>query len=87
MKKHILLFIVMILLAEVISASTIITQEVPYVSYYVKGSTTLKLKGTLSDSAMEALSNGAEVSIQNDLTNYLCAPIQLDKNDKGYGTI
>ena len=85
MKKAILLFAAMMLLADAISASTIITQEVPHVSYYVKGSTTLKLKGTLSDSTMEALSNGEKVSIQNNLTNYLCAPIQLDKNDKGYG--
>ncbi|MBO7447692.1 formylglycine-generating enzyme family protein [bacterium] len=34
---------------------------------------------------MEELSQGAEVSVRNDLANYLCAPVQLDKNKNGYG--
>ncbi|MBR5902512.1 formylglycine-generating enzyme family protein [bacterium] len=68
-----------------LSADTIVTQEVANVCGYVKGSTTLKLSGTLSDEAMEALSKGANVSIRNSFTNYLCSPTLLIKNARGYG--
>ena len=85
MRIAVLLTIAMLFLAAgSLSAGSVVTQEVVNVRGYVKGSTTLKLSGTLSETAMEALSKGASVSIRNDLANYLCAPTQLDKNDKGY---
>ena len=85
MKKSIVLIVAtIIIMAGAVSADTVITQEVASVRWYVKGSTTLKLSGTLNDAAMDALSKGEEVSIQNSFTNYLCAPTLLDKNDKGY---
>ncbi len=85
MRIAVLLTIAMLSLAAgSLSAGSVVTQEVVNVRGYVKGSTTLKLSGTLSETAMEALSKGASVSIRNDLANYLCAPTQLDKNDKGY---
>jgi hypothetical protein len=79
MKKSIVLIVAtIIIMAGAASADTVITQEVASVRWYVKGSTTLKLSGTLNDAAMDALSKGEEVSIQNSFTNYLCAPTLLD---------
>ena len=49
------------------------------------GSTKLKLSAKLEDSAIDALTAGESVSIQNDLSKYLCAPTKLIKNKKGYG--
>ena len=86
MKRFILLIIaVFFSMAEALSAGTVIMQEIPSVCGYVKGSTTLKLSGMLNEAAIEALSKGASFSIQNRFTNYLCAPILLDKTQKGFG--
>ena len=86
MRCAVLLTVAMLfLMVGALSADTVVTQEVVNVCGYVKGSTTLKLSGTFSEAAMEELSQGAEVSVRNDLANYLCAPVQLDKNKNGYG--
>ncbi|MBR4465707.1 formylglycine-generating enzyme family protein [bacterium] len=86
MRSAVLLTVAMLFLTVgALSADTVVTQEVVNVCGYVKGSTTLKLSGTFSEAAMEELSQGAEVSVRNDLANYLCAPVQLDKNKNGYG--
>ncbi|MBR5623744.1 formylglycine-generating enzyme family protein [bacterium] len=86
MRSAVLLTVAMLFLTVgALSAGTVVTQEVANVCGYVKGSTTLKLSGTLSDAAMKALSEGANFSVRNDLANYLCVPTLLDKNEKGYG--
>ena len=70
-------------LAGATSADTV-TQE-----KYVKGSTTLKLSGTLSETALKELAEGkSSVSICNNLGSYLTVPtlFPVDGKGKGYGT-
>lgn len=76
----------MFIMAESVMANIIVTQEVEVANVIsdVKGSSMLRLSGILSDAAMEALSKGAKFSVQNSLTNYLCIPTLLNKNEKGY---
>ena len=68
-------------------ADTIVTQEVATVSNYVKGKTTLKLSGTLSETALKALAEKkSSVSICNNLGSYLTVPTLFPESKKGYGT-
>ena len=87
MKKTILLICAVIFfMAETLLADTV-TQEVANVQKYVKGKTTLKLSGTLTETAMQALAEGAtSVSVCNNLGSYLSAPTLLPEGKKGYGT-
>ena len=88
MNNFLLIAIAMIFfMAGTTSADTIATQEVATVSKYVKGKTTLKLSGTLTETAMQALAEGAtSVSVCNNLGSYLSAPTLFPEGKKGYGT-
>ncbi|MBR6462858.1 hypothetical protein IKS73_06955, partial [bacterium] len=86
LKKFFLLAMVFFIAGTTL-ADTIVTQEVATVSNYVKGKTTLKLSGTLSETALKALAEGTNsVSICNNLGSYLTAPTLFPENKKGYGT-
>ena len=53
---------------------------------YVKGSTTLKLSGTLTETALKALAEGkSSVSICNNLGSYLFIPTLIPGDGKGKG--
>ena len=88
MKNFLLIAIAMIFfMAGTTSADTIATQEVATVSKYVKGKTTLKLSGTLSEAALKALAEEkSSVSICNNLGSYLTVPTLFPESKKGYGT-
>ena len=88
MKNFLLIAVTMIFfMAGTTSADTIATQEVATVSKYVKGKTTLKLSGTLTETAMQALAEGAtSVSICNNFGSYLTVPTLFPESKKGYGT-
>ena len=63
-----------------------VAQETANVQKYVNGSTTLKLSGTLSETAMKALAEGeASVSICNNLGSYLSVPTLIPEDGKGKG--
>ncbi|MBR5624157.1 formylglycine-generating enzyme family protein [bacterium] len=63
-----------------------VTQEVVNVQKYVKGSTTLKLSGTLSETAIQALAEGkSSVSVCNNLGSYLFSPTLIPEGKNGYG--
>ena len=74
----------MILMAGTIFADSTVTQEAANIQNYENGSTKLKLSGKLSASAVNALSEGASVTVQNNLGSYLCSPVLLTKNKKGF---
>ncbi|MBO7447762.1 hypothetical protein J6U78_05465, partial [bacterium] len=88
MKNFLLIAIAMIFFMSGAALSdTIATQEVANVSKYVKGKTTLKLSGTLTETAIKALAEGdSSVSIFNNLGSYLSAPTLIPESKKGYGT-
>ena len=74
----------MILMSGSIFADSTVTQEAANIQNYENGSTKLKLSGKLSASAVNALSEGASVTVQNNLGSYLCSPVLLTKNKKGF---
>ena len=88
MKNFLLIAIAMIFFMSGAALSdTIATQEVAKVSKYVKGKTTLKLSGTLTETAIKALAEGdSSVSIFNNLGSCLSAPTLIPESKKGYGT-
>ena len=88
MKNFLLIAIAVIFfMAGAALSDTIVTQEVATVSKYVKGKTTLKLSGTLTETAMQALAGGeSSVSVCNNLGSYLSAPTLIPESKKGYGT-
>ena len=87
MKNYLLIAIAMIFfMAGAVLADTV-TQEVVNVQKYVKGSTTLKLSGTLSEAALKALAEEkSSVSIFNNLGSCLSSPTLIPESKKGYGT-
>ena len=78
MKRSILLIAAMIFFTAGAALADTVTQEVVNVQKYVKGKTTLKLSGTLSETAMKALASGeSSVSICNALDSFLSVPTLL----------
>ena len=88
MKNFLLIAIAMFFFMSGAALSdTIATQEVANVSKYVKGKTTLKLSGTLTETAIKALAEGnSSVSIFNNLGSCLSSPTLIPESKKGYGT-
>lgn len=87
MKNFLLIAIAMFFFMAGAALADTVTQEVATVSKYVKGKTTLKLSGTLTETAMQALAEGAtSVSICNNLGSYLSVPTLFPESKKGYGT-
>ena len=78
----ILVVAMLFLMDDAMFADIVVRHEV---LSYETGSTKLKLCGKLNDAAMEALSNGESIAIQNNLTSYLCVPVLLDASKKGFG--
>ena len=86
MKRSILLIAAMIFFTAGAALADTVTQEVVNVQKYVKGKTTLKLSGTLSETAMKALASGeSSVSICNALDSFLSVPTLLPEAKKGFG--
>ncbi|MBR4465366.1 hypothetical protein IKS38_02170, partial [bacterium] len=86
MKKSILTFLAIIFFTAGAALSDTVTQEVVNVQKYVKGKTTLKLSGTLSETAMKALAEGeSSVSIRNALGSCLSVPTLLPEAKNGFG--
>ena len=87
MKRYILTFFAIIFFTVGAALSDTVTQEVVNVQKYVKGKTTLKLSGTLSETAMKALAEGeSSVSICNALGSCLSVPTLLPEAKNGFGT-
>ena len=88
MKRSILLiFATIFFMAGEMFGGSVVTQEVVNVQKYVKGKTTLKLSGTLSETAMKALAEGeSSVSIRNALGSCLSVPTLLPEAKNGFGT-
>ena len=84
--KNLFLMAIIFFAAGAVLADTD-TQETVNVQKYVKGKTTLKLSGTLSEAALKALAGGSNsVSICNNLGSFLSAPTLIPESKKGYGT-
>jgi len=87
MKRYILTFFAIIFFTAGAALADTVTQEVVNVQKYVKGKTTLKLSGTLSETAMKALAEGeSSVSICNALGSCLSVPTLLPEAKNGFGT-
>lgn len=87
MKRYILTFFAIIFFTVGAALADTVTQEVVNVQKYVKGKTTLKLSGTLSETAMKALAEGeSSVSICNALGSFLSVPTLLPEAKNGFGT-
>ena len=83
--KSFFLMAMVFFLAGVTLADTVSDESVN-VQKYVKGSTTLKLSGTLSETAMKALAEGESgVSVCNNLGSYLSVPTLIPEDGKGKG--
>ena len=86
-KRYILTFFAIIFFTAGAALSDTVTQEVVNVQKYVKGKTTLKLSGTLSETAMKALAEGeSSFSICNALGSCLSVPTLLPEAKNGFGT-
>ena len=86
MKNAILLiFAIIFFMTGEIFASSVITQRVVNAHGFVKGSTTIRLSGQLSDSAMSSIKNGYSVEVYNYLDSYLVFPTLLNSTKAGFG--
>ncbi|MBR6462531.1 formylglycine-generating enzyme family protein [bacterium] len=87
MKNTILLIFAMIFFMAGATLADTVSEESVNVQKYSKGKTTLKLSGTLSETALKALARGTNsVSICNTLGSYLTVPTLFPEGKKGYGT-
>ncbi|MBR6463627.1 SUMF1/EgtB/PvdO family nonheme iron enzyme [bacterium] len=79
------IFIAMLVAVNVSFAGSVVTQKVVNVKGFVKGSTKLNLKGKMTDSAMQSLSDGKNMAVYNYLDSYLCMPALLSKPKTAFG--
>ena len=87
MKRSVLLIAAMIFfMAEATFAGSVITQSVVNACGFIKGSTTLNLSGQMNPAAMQSISDGNAMTIQNSLDSYLTFPTLLPTTKAGYGT-
>ena len=80
-----LTFAAIMIAANMAFAGSIVTQKFVNVNGFVKGSTTISLSGQMTESAMDDLARGEDVTIYNSLDSYLVFPTLLQKTKTGYG--
>ena len=73
-------------MAEAAFADIIVTQEVVNVRSYAKGSTTIKLKGSLNKEAIDWLAQTNRVAICSVFDIFLSSPLSLSEGKKGFET-
>ena len=83
--RRVLIFAAILFAASSLFAGSILTQRVVRAQGFVKGSTTVKLSGQMTETAMDRIVRGESMAIYNSLDSYLVFPTLLQKTKKGYG--